>query len=155
MKIDSIGRAATHVNLFVTAHACDLHGPRHGLPPLLHRDHVLGLVDQLLHVVPVTVQLLPQFLHTFQQSFPLVQREIGLGINGVQSLVPLRDPLLRLLNVAEELLALGSVLQVDLQAKGQLKKPGPLALHRGHIGLDSFRGRMVLKDQSLASVLHR
>lgn len=122
---------------------------------MLHRDHVLGLVDQLLHVVPVAVQFLAQLLHTFQQPLALVQREIRLGIDGVERLVPLRDPLLRLLHVAEELLALGRVFQVHLQAKGQLEEPGPLALHRGHVGLDGFRGRVVLEDQRLAPVLHR
>lgn len=48
----------------------------------------------------------------------------------------------------------GRVAHVRLEAQGELQEPVPLRVQGGHVRLHRFRGRVVLQDERLASVLH-
>ena len=54
----------------------------------------------------------------------------------------------------EEAVTGACVLQMGLQAEGELEEPGPLVLHGGHVGLDHLAGRVVANDQALPTVKH-
>ena len=55
----------------------------------------------------------------------------------------------------EEAVTGACVLQMGLQAEGELEEPGPLVLHGGHVRLDHLAGRVVANDQALPTVQHR
>ena len=55
----------------------------------------------------------------------------------------------------EEAVTGACVLQMGLQAKGELEEPGPLVLHGEHVRLDHLAGWVVPNDQALPTVQHR
>ena len=55
----------------------------------------------------------------------------------------------------EEAVTGACVLQMGLQAEGELEEPGPLVLHGGHMRFDHLAGWVVPNDQALPTVQHR
>lgn len=49
---------------------------------------------------------------------------------------------------------MGGVLEVRLEAQGQLQEPLPLRLHGRQVRLHGLAGGMVSNDQAVATVLH-
>ena len=54
----------------------------------------------------------------------------------------------------EESVTGACVLQMGLQAEGELEEPGPLVLHGQHVRLDDGGGGVVGDDQALPPVHH-
>ena len=92
-------------------------------------------------------------MHLFQEVLALVELELGLRKVAVELILPLLHPLLGDGALAEELMRVGDVPEVGLQAEGELQEPGPLGLHCRHVSLDDGRGRMAGDDKGLTAIL--
>lgn len=65
--------------MLISTHGVSPQGPGERSPPELQGPDGLGLVPQPGDQGPVSVQLLTQLLHAFEESLPLVESELGLG----------------------------------------------------------------------------
>ncbi len=61
-------------------------------PPCPQGHYALGGVDEPLHLLLVSAELVPHGLHLLEEPLPLVQLELGLGEVGVEAVLALTHP---------------------------------------------------------------
>ena len=122
----------------VLADGHGLDGLTQALAPCAQRNNILRRLNEPPNFVLIAGELLAQLLHLLEQALPVLKLEVGLGKVVVEDLLLGCHPVLGHLALVEEAVAGVGVLEVGLQAEGELEQPGPLVLHGCHVGINDL-----------------